>query len=280
MAAGLVKMLLLLVLGVWALLAVVAWLLADRLIFLPPRASYSEHDLPIEFVTTADDARLATLHLPAPPDAFTILFSHGNAEDLGQLRPFLAWLHGAGFGVLAWDYRGYGASTGGPPGAAAVERDIATLHRHAVERLGIPPERLLVHGRSVGTGPALALAGATPVAGVIIESGFTSAFRVVTRVSILPFDRFPNLRRVRAVQAPVLVIHGTRDEVIPFRHGQLLFDAAPGEKQMFAVEGAGHNDLVIVAGERYLEALREFAEVARRGSSPEPRAATDLRSSR
>jgi abhydrolase domain-containing protein 17 len=119
----------------------------------------------------------------------------------------------------------------------------------------------VVHGRSVGAGPALELAARRTVGGVIVESSFVSAFRVLTRIPLLPFDRFPNLRNMREVRAPVLVIHGVRDEVIPVSHGRRLFAAAPEPKLELWVEAAGHNDLVHTAGAAYWQALREMARV-------------------
>lgn len=210
-----------------------------------------------------DGARIATLHLPNPNATFTILFSHGNAEDLGHLAPLLEQLRRAGFSVLAYDYRGYGQSTGGPPSAAGAYRDVRAVYRYAVERLGVEPARLILLGRSVGSGPAAELAAREPVGGLVLESAFTSTFRVVTGLPLLPFDRFPNLRHVQRARCPVLVIHGTEDDVIPASHGRRLYDAAPEPKRLHLVEGAGHNDLVLVAGEEYWRVLRSFAELVR-----------------
>jgi abhydrolase domain-containing protein 17 len=245
-------------------IAAIAFLFADRLIFLPPRSSYAEGQLPVVHVDTEDGARIATLHLPKAGADFTLLYSHGNAEDIGQIGWVLTGLRDqVGVSVLAYDYRGYGLSSGGSASAAGTLREIEAVYRHAVRDLGIDPERLIVHGRSVGTGPALHLASRETVGAVILESGFTSAFRVVTRVPVLPFDRFPNLRNVQAVSAPVLVIHGELDEVIPFSHGRRLLEAAPEPKRHFWVEGAGHNDLLQVAGDEYWRVLREFVATLR-----------------
>ncbi|MBW3534029.1 MAG: alpha/beta hydrolase [Gemmatimonadetes bacterium] len=255
----LLKTLVLVAAVLYLTLAAFAFFTADRQIFFPPPPSYSAGDLPVTRVATDDGARVAALHLPAPGDGYTILVSHGNAEDLGHLEPYLRRLHAAGFGVLAYDYRGYGLSSGGTTTTHGVYEDVAAVYGHAIDRLGIPPSRLILLGRSVGSGPATWLAARRPVAGLVIESGFTSAFRVVTRWPLLPFDRFPNLAEIGDVEAPVLVVHGTDDRVIPFSHGRRLHAAAREPKRFLPVEGAGHNDLVRVAGERYWTALREFA---------------------
>jgi fermentation-respiration switch protein FrsA (DUF1100 family) len=92
-----------------------------------------------------------------------------------------------------------------------------------------------------------------------VQSGFTSAFRVMTRVSIVPFDKFPNYKDIRNVHCPVLIIHGTVDSVINFRHGKELFELAKEPKIHLWVDGANHNDLEEVAGERYIKSIQAFA---------------------
>jgi fermentation-respiration switch protein FrsA (DUF1100 family) len=239
--------------------ASLAYFVSDRMIFQPPPASYRAGQLPIVMVPGADGGSIATLYLPNPRAAITLLFAHGNAEDLGHLAPWLEELRRAGFSVLAFDYRGYGASTGGPPTASGATRDMEAVYQHAVRTLGIPPSRLVLYGRSVGSGPATDLAARLPVGGLVLESAFTSAFRVLTRVALLPFDRYPNLRHLRRVRCPVLVIHGTEDEVVPISHGRRLYEAARGPKQALWIEGAHHNDISLVGGGRYWAALRELA---------------------
>lgn len=245
---------------VYAAFAAFAYFASDRMIFLPPSASYTAGRLPIVMVPTDDGASIATLYLPNPRASLTLLYAHGNAEDLGQLAPWLEEYRRAGFAVLAFDYRGYGASTGGPPSASGATRDMEAVHRHAVRTLGIAPSRIVLYGRSVGSGPATELAARLPVlGGLVIESGFVSAFRVLTHITLLPFDRFHNLRHIREVRSPVLVIHGQEDEVIPWSHGRRLFHSANEPKLALWVDGAHHNDVLLVGGERYWEALRQLA---------------------
>jgi fermentation-respiration switch protein FrsA (DUF1100 family) len=257
-----VKAILITVLVLYAAFAAFAYFVSDRMIFLPPRASYDAGRLPVVMVPTGEGngASIATLHLLNPGATLTLLYSHGNAEDLGQLAPWLEQYRAAGFSVLAFDYRGYGASTGGPPSAAGAVRDMEAVYRHAVGTLGISPSSIVMFGRSVGSGPATELASRLPVGGLVIESGFVSAFRVLTRVALLPFDKFPNLRFIERVRCPVLVIHGTEDEVIGWSHGRRLYEAANGPKQALWVEGAHHNDVALVAGAPYWTALRQFAK--------------------
>lgn len=243
---------------------------AGRLIFMPPPSSYVEGDIPFRRIGVGGGDSVAVLHLPGDSAHHTILYSHGNAEDLGHVLPVLRGLHSLGFGIISYDYRGYGQSVGGRPTVRKVVEDAEAVYRFAVHELGIEPNQMILHGRSLGSGPTLELAVRHPVAGVVLESAFTSTYRVITRVGILPFDRFVNIRHIKDVRSPVLVIHGTGDRLIPIAHGRTLHALAPEPKQSFWVEGAGHNDLVHIAGEAYGDALEQFASLLDRGSARQP----------
>jgi pimeloyl-ACP methyl ester carboxylesterase len=231
------------------------WIFAERMIFQPHAPGYTDATL----VPTADGDSIATVWLPNPDARYAILYSHGNGEDLGDLRGFLPRLRDAGFSVLAYDYRGYGMSTRRAPTERRAYADIEAAYLHLTRTLGVPPERVIIHGRSLGGGVASELASRRTAAALILESSFTSAFAVVSPRRIFPFDRFGTEARLERVRRPVLVIHGTRDEVIAFAHGARLFARANEPKQRFWVEGAGHNDLVHVAGDAYWRTLRAFA---------------------
>lgn len=253
-----IKTLLILAVVSYGALAAYAWLTADRQIFFPPPPSYTLSSIGAKRIPTGDGGGIAVVHLPNQEADLTILFSHGNAEDLGHALPFMESLRRSGFSVVGYDYRGYGASGGGPPTVGKTYEDIAAAYRYAVESLRIPPSRIIVLGRSVGSGPSTHLAATSAVGGLVVESGFTSAFVVLTRVPLLPFDRYPNLANIRRVECPVLIIHGTHDEIISIAHGRSLYAAAPEPKRYLWVEGAHHNDLALVAGGAYGAALREL----------------------
>lgn len=230
---------------------------ADSLIFQPRRSSYL--DTPgILKVPTSTGKKISAVYLPNPSARFTLLVSHGNAEDLGDIREWLDDLRHAGFSVFAYDYEGYGTSEGKPGEAASYEDESAAYDFLAIN-LGTPPDRIIVFGRSVGTGPAVQLATRRPIAALVLQSPFLSAFRVLTRVPLLPFDRFPNYRRIRHVHCPVLIMHGTADSVIAFWHGEKLFKLANEPKQFVAVEGADHNDISPGITRVYNQALASFA---------------------
>ena len=242
---------------VYAGFALLMWLVSDRLIFMPPAQRYARTP-EILLIPRAQGGVIAAVHLQNPAARYTVLYSHGNGEDLAGDLPFLRGLRDAGFNVLAYDYSGYGLSTGRPSEQAAYDDEDAA-YGYLTHGAGVPPGRIIVHGRSLGGGPAAYLAAREPVAGLILESTFLSVRAVFNRVPLLPFDRFRTVDRLKHVTAPVLVIHGTADEVIPFWHGQRLRALAPGSAREFWVRGAGHNNLVDVADDAYWRTLRDFA---------------------
>lgn len=238
---------------------VVAWAAAsaDGMIFHPAMASGRRPADAIS-IPLGNGQSLGALYLSNPGARFTVWYFYGNAESLGDVEPMLRELHRRGFGVFAIDYPGYGLSTG-VPSEKALSAATRAAAAHLRDRLGVPPERLVAFGRSLGGGPAVELAVSEPIAGLVLQSTFMSAFRVVTRWPLLPFDRFKNLAKIPRVRCPVLVMHGTADEVIPLAHGQALFAAVKSPKSRLWVDGAGHNNLPEVAGETMWSAVRDFA---------------------
>jgi abhydrolase domain-containing protein 17 len=246
----------------YATLAVYAYWFSDRQIFLPDLAENAPLPVPSAQIPTPDGDRIDVLYLPNPEATHTILYNHGNATTLGDAYRILKELQRRGFNVLAYDYRGYGRSTGKPSEAKSYI-DVETTYHYAVAQLKIPADRLIIFGHSVGGGPATYLASRQPVGGLILESTFTSVFRVVVPFPLLPFDKFPNRDRLTQVKVPILIIHGDQDEVIPFRHGEQLFEAAPSPKQFLRVSGAGHDDIHDYVRDfdntQYYPVLQDFA---------------------
>ena len=232
---------------------------SDKIIFPCPRSSY-EDDERIFKLTMADGVKLSATYLPNDAPAYTILYNHGNGEDIGEMRRIFETIRSTGVDVLAYDYRGYGTSEG-RPSESRVLADVDVIYDHLTQTLDVAPERVIVYGRSMGGGPAVDLAMRKPVAGLILEGAFTSAYRVVTRWPLLPGDKLVNISKIDKVSCPVLVIHGTNDWIVANWHGRKLFDRANEPKMSLWVEGAGHNNLVRAAGDSYTDALKSFYEL-------------------
>ena len=203
--------------------------------------------------------KIAAIVLGPEHSKKAILRCHGNAEDAANSLFALRYLARRGFTVACVDYPGYGLSDG-TPDEEGCYRNVHHLYDWLIETRGFKPEDIIVDGFSIGTGSATEPAATKPVGRLVLEAPFLSASRVVTRIRILPIDPFPNLKMIKDVKCPVLIIHGTKDSVIPHGHGKELFELANEPKRFIPVDGADHNDLVFVMGaERYLKTIEEFA---------------------
>lgn len=245
----------LVVLG-YLLALLVVLLLVDRVLFQPNPPSYVKSNDSL-FIPVGDRERIAAVWLPNPQARYTILHSHGNGEDLGDILPELREFREQGYAVFGYDYRGYGLSSGRPTEANACA-DIEAAYRYLTDVLKISPKQIIVHGYSVGGGPSVWLTSRHKTAGLVLESCFTTALSTVTNIPIFPIDRFRNIELIGAVTVPILIIHGTADRVVPYSLGEKLLAAAPLPKKFLRVDGAGHFGLRDEAGERYWEAWQTF----------------------
>jgi len=196
------------------------------------------------------------------PEAPLLLFLHGNAGNREDRLHNLRGLWRAGISVLIVDYRGYGGS-GGTPTEDGLYRDGRAAFDWLAER---NPGRLpALFGRSLGAAVAARVAGERPVSALILESPFTSAPDMAERIFPVPGirrfvrSRFDTRAAVRKIAPPLLVIHGTDDEIVPFDMGRAVFDAAASaDKTLHAVPGGHHNDTYLVAGDAYWGWVRSF----------------------
>ena len=242
----------------YLLMVFFAWIYADHILFPSPNPpTYEEKDVDF-YVTTESGEKIACLQLLAKePNGLTILYSHGNGEDLGMLKPLLEEFTKFGCNVIAYDYPGYGLSEGSSTEASCYAA-IDTLYEHVTSDMKVRPESLLLWGRSLGTGPSCYLATKVKIAGLILETPFLSAFRSVTEISVLPWDRFRNIKIVDKVKCPSLVIHGVYDEVVPFRQGRKIHEFLPEPKFFLEIKEASHNDLIQKGGRLYKETIQKF----------------------
>ena len=222
----------------------------NRLLYFPSREILATPSTPYE------DVAIGSLHgwwVPATAPAIAqVLLFHGNAGNIGDRVPHIALLTAAGFDVLAFDYRGYGRSAGRPSEPGTYEDARAALG-------ALPPGRTIYLGESLGGAIALELAVEHPPAGLILQSTFTSV-RHMARLhypfiprALVP-DAYPSLRLIQRLRAPLLVLHGSRDEIVPLMDGQELYRAAPEPKRIEVLD-AGHNDMV---GPRWIETIADW----------------------
>ena len=243
---------------VYAIVVVCAHFYSNDVLFQPRYGSRAEVD-GMRYIRQADGSSLAAIYLPNSAAKYTIWFFHGNAEALGDLEPFLRAMHSHGFAVFAFDYPGYGRSSG-VPSEQAIYTATAIASSYLRDTLRIPSGNIVAYGRSLGGGPAVELAVREQLAGLVLQSAFTSVYRVMTHWPLLPFDKFENLRKLPRVSCPVLVMQGKLDRVVPFDHGSALYEAVAGKRMSLWIDEAGHNNLVQVAGSRHWESLKQFTE--------------------
>ena len=225
------------------------------------------------YFATEDGVRLNGWFVPRRGAASTLLWFHGNAGNISHRVENIGLLNEkVNVNIFIFDYRGYGRS-GGVASEEGTYRDGAAAFKLLHQRYGVEPNKLTIFGRSLGAAVAVEMATRVQSLAVILETPFTSVRDVARdKLPFLPIGpllktRYNVVEKIRKLRSPLLVLHGDRDEVVPFRHGQRVFDAAPQPKWFYAVAGAGHNDTYLVGGDPYFAALRqhiERAELARR----------------
>ena len=238
----------------------------NSLMFHPVKWRHGSHTSGYVEIGT-NGVRIAAIVLGPEHGRKAIIRCHGNAESAVGTLWALKALAAEGYTVASVEYPGYGLSDGSPDEKGCY-RNVHRLYDWLIETRGFKPEEIIINGFSIGTGPATELAATRPCGGLILEAPFLSAPRVVTRVRILPVDPFPNLKRIGDVKCRVLMIHGTKDSIIPYSQGRALFKLANEPKRFVTVEGGDHNTLVDDMGfDNYYELIKEFVD----GAGMEPR---------
>lgn len=243
--------------GFYAFAGGYLWLKQDSMVYLPPRQlGFSPADLGLEYETawlpTQDGLRIYGWYVPGPaekpmPDdvGTVLLYFHGNAENVSNLGYSLARWNAVGFETLVIDYRGYGESEG-QPSEEGTYLDALAAWEYLMQR-GVPAERIVVWGRSLGGAVASWLASRHTPAALVLESAFTSVPDLAAEiypwlpVRLLSRYRYDSIDRLPQVSCPVLIAHSPDDEIIPFQHAEELFAAANEPKRIFELQG-GHND--------------------------------------
>lgn len=226
------------------------------------------------WITTEDGQRLHAWHVGHRPSAPLLLWSHGNAGNIHSRREVLMALARRGLSVLAYDYRGYGKSSGSPH-EAGLYLDASAAFDSEVAR-GRDPRTLVCFGESLGGVVSIELATRRPCGAVIVVSTFTRLADVARRhygpLGALAGNRFDSMARISRLSMPLLVAHGDEDEIVPFQLGQRLFETAPEPKRFHRIRGVSHNDALRHAG--LLDAIASFArEVVPEVMSPTRRIA-------
>ena len=221
-----------------------------RLIYFPDQYTphlqdYHATDMTIETLQTKDHLDLMSWYKPATHNLPTLLFLHGNAGHIGYRMPLVRQFLKAGFGVFLLEYRGYGGNKGSPTEQGLYEDGQTALT--FLYQKGINPQKIILYGESLGTGIATKLAAENPIGCVILQSPFTSLVNLsrfhYPWIIIKPWDQFNSLERMKHIHAPLLILHGKLDQIVPFTEGLALFNEANTPKEMIEFDQQNHNDL-------------------------------------
>lgn len=243
----------------------------DRLIFQPSSiVARTPNDIGIKFqdlfFTASDGVRLHGWYIPHRQARSTLIWFHGNAGNISHRVGNIKLLHDkVAVNIFIFDYRGYGRSEGQASEEGTYMDGEAALGVVG-KQFGTEANKTILFGRSLGAAVAAEIARRHAVQAVILESPFASiaemARAVLPLLPIGPFlqTRYDTRAKIQGIKAPVLVLHGDRDEVVPFVQGKSVFDTAPEPKKFFTIVGAGHNDTYEVGGETYFQQLNEFID--------------------
>lgn len=257
---------LLVCLGFYAFLMVLGYVFQGKMIFQTTRDLYRD---PGFYGWTFEDVLLPvngeTTHgwfIPLENARGTLLFSHGNAGNIADRLESIGLLRSLGFSVLAYDYGGYGRSTG-KPSEKRCYADIEAMWKHLTATRAIPGEKIVLFGRSLGGGATAHLAARVKPAAVILESTFLSMPEAAqdafpwSLAKWIVRHRFPSAENVKKISVPVMIVHSRQDRTVPFRHGKGLFAEANEPKVFLEITG-DHNDGFVVSETVYRKGWEEF----------------------
>ncbi|HEY9790783.1 MAG TPA: alpha/beta hydrolase [Candidatus Obscuribacterales bacterium] len=215
-----------------------------------------------------DGSRLHGWLFHRPNSKFIHLFSHGHSGNLTGRLSLVALLLRANASVLIYDYRGYGHSEGRPTISGVCEDGIAA-YDFLVREKGYTPAEIVLYGESLGCAITSEIAAARPCAGIVLQSGFTSLkdiggeYMPITRLYphfMYPRPLLDNVKRMSMDRRPLLIIHGQKDQVVPFRHAQRIFEEAAQPKMFVELPEAAHSDIWSVSPAAYVDAVKSFLE--------------------
>lgn len=222
-----------------------------------------------------DGTRLHGWFLPAQQAKGTVVFFHGNAENISTHIGAVYWLPAEGYNVFLFDYRGYGLSAGHAT-ISGIHNDARAALQYVHDRADIDPRRLVLFGQSLGGAVAIytAVTAGIPLAAVVVESAFAD-YRKIMREKLAEFfltwplqwplsytvtDRYSPIRVVADLKVPLLIIHGDTDKVVPVEHAYDLYEAATGDKTLWIVKGGGHTAAFGANRQEYRPRLLAYLE--------------------
>lgn len=242
----------------YAIVLLFARLFAEKIIFPAPKASYSDNGK-IIYLPQNDGEKIAAVFLPAKESKICAIYAHGNGEDIGEIYPLLEKYAASGVSVFAFDYIGYGLSSG-KPSIKGFKNSAATAYEYVSKKLGFADSQIVVVGYSLGSAAACEIFSRHPnVRCAVIIGGFSKAVKAVLPFNIIPWEILDNSSKISKFENPILFLHGKRDMVVPFRNAKENYAAAnKNNKRLIAFAGVGHYGLP--ACEQYWNEILTFIQ--------------------
>jgi fermentation-respiration switch protein FrsA (DUF1100 family) len=239
----------------------------DRMIYFPERKILiTPKDIGLEYeevsLQTKDNVTIAGWYIPAENETGIILFCHGNAGNISHRLESISIFHKLGLSVLIFDYRGYGNSQGNPS-ERGTYLDAEAAWNHLIEVKKKSPDRIIIFGRSLGAAIAADIALRHRPAGLILESSFLSVPEMGKKyypwipVRLLSKYDYSIIDKIQSISCPKLIIHSPDDEIVPFEHGNSIYEKAHQPKEILEIKG-GHNEGFLISGNLYIEGLQNF----------------------
>ncbi len=212
------------------------------------------------FLTTKDQIKIHAWHIPASQAEKTILFMHGNAGNISHRLETIQIYNQLGFNILIFDYRGYGES-GGKPSERGTYLDAISAWDYLIKEKNVRAENIIVVGRSLGGGVASELAKNVTPAMLILESTFSSMSDISKEhypfmpTNLIVKHKYNTVNKLKEISCPIVVVHSKDDELIPFSHGQLIYDYANSPKYFIELRG-GHGNGFMLSKHEYISGLQ------------------------
>jgi len=262
-----IQSILFIVITSWILIALLIYFYQPKLIYYPHKEIVaSPNDILLDYeevtLTTSDNYEINAWWIPNANARATLLFFHGNAGNISHRLDSINNFHQLGLSVLIIDYRGYGISPG-TPSEQGTYNDAEAAWSYLTKEKNIPPNNIVIFGRSLGGAIATWLAEKHASAALIIESSFTSIADIgkyyypYLPTKLLARIKYPSKDRIPKIKTPILFIHSPNDEIIPYEHGQALFEVANKPKSFLQIHGS-HNDGFMISGRKYIDGINTF----------------------
>ena len=255
------------IIGIYVLIVLLVFFFQSKLIFFPDKnliATPDNYGLKYEEVNfnTSDNLRLHGWYIPADSAQYTLIFCHGNAGNISNRLESIKQFHDLGLNIFIFDYRSYGKSAGSIS-EQGTYLDAEAAWNYLINDKNINPENIVIFGRSLGAAIACQLASQQKPVALIMESAFQSVPDLAAQIyPFLPVRwlskfEYNNIENINKINCPVLFIHSRQDDIIPFSHGEKLFEVANSPKQFLEIHGS-HNDGFLVSSQKYMAGIKYF----------------------